>query len=192
MFNSTESWARTALTGRIKVVSPNLGAGQYVARKLGPNGNMVTCDDYDDALKIRIAPAEDAVLIQCLNTDASGYYWLGLSASSADPDFGKNSSQWVAFTYTTIPSVNPPLVSSQNTSRTVSWAWHLGYDGSLRSVWNDEANSLGYALSWSVELKTRRISGVSNRKAYVARYYCNTGSAETPVRLFFEPDVLTK
>lgn len=66
MFNSTDTWARPALTGRIKVFSSNLGAGQYVSRDVGARNNMATCDEYEDALRVRIAPAEDTVILQCL------------------------------------------------------------------------------------------------------------------------------
>ncbi|KIO19792.1 hypothetical protein M407DRAFT_246058 [Tulasnella calospora MUT 4182] len=192
MFNSTNNWSRTALTGRIKVISSNLGAGQYICRSVGARNNLKTCDDYDDALRVRIAPGEETVILEGLNANASGMPWVGLAASSADKEFGKNSSEWAALTFTTLPSVYPPLKTADNTSGGVSWTWYLGWDGSLRSVWNDEANSVGYNLSWSVELKTKRVYGVSNRKAYVARYYNNNGNTETPVRLVFEPDMPTK
>lgn len=41
-------------------------------------------------------------------------------------------------------------------------------------------NAVGYGLSWSVELSTKRVYGVSCRKAYLSRYYPN-GNGETPV-----------
>ncbi|KAG8945348.1 hypothetical protein FRC04_000883 [Tulasnella sp. 424] len=189
MFNSTETWSRSALTGRIKVVSSNLGAGQYVSRIMGDHNGVATCDVYEDALKVRIAPGEETVILQAPNAHASGTPWIGLAKSTADKEFGKNSWEWASLTFTTLPSVYPPLTAVNNTKGAVRWNWYLGYDGTLRMVWKDEVNDVGYQLSWSVDLKSKRIFAVSNRKAYVDHFYCNTGNTETSVRLVFEPDM---
>ncbi|KAG8914704.1 hypothetical protein FRC00_011323 [Tulasnella sp. 408] len=94
MSNPPSNWTRTAVTGRIRVVSSNLGAGQYICRNVGARNNLKTCDEYEDALKVRIAPADDTVILECPNANASGMHWLGLAASS-DGEFGKNSSECV-------------------------------------------------------------------------------------------------
>lgn len=66
MFNSADGWARTALTGRIKISSCDFSTGQYVSKNLGALNNLTTCDEYEDALRVRISPREDYVAIQCL------------------------------------------------------------------------------------------------------------------------------
>lgn len=65
MSNPPSNWTRTALTGRIRVISSNLGAGQYICRNVGARNNLKTCDEYEDALKVRIAPADDTVILEC-------------------------------------------------------------------------------------------------------------------------------
>ncbi|KAG9041139.1 hypothetical protein FS837_012690, partial [Tulasnella sp. UAMH 9824] len=51
MYDPAKPWTRSALTGRIKVFSSNLAAGQYLSRKLGHNNHLQTCDQYEEALR---------------------------------------------------------------------------------------------------------------------------------------------
>lgn len=116
--------------------------------------------------------------------------------------------RWAALTYTTLPSVYPPLTAANNTKGPVRWTWYLGYDGTLHNVWKDEANDgkcdthpfgvgfypyfrlwvvthqilVNYQLSWEVELKSKRLYAVTHRTAYVNHFYANSGGdAEAPV-----------
>ncbi|KAG9040789.1 hypothetical protein FS837_000185, partial [Tulasnella sp. UAMH 9824] len=66
MYDPAKPWTRSALTGRIKVFSSNLAAGQYLSRRLGHNNHLQTCDQYEEALRVRINPQVDSVAIQCL------------------------------------------------------------------------------------------------------------------------------
>ncbi|KIO19793.1 hypothetical protein M407DRAFT_246059 [Tulasnella calospora MUT 4182] len=190
MLDSTKPWTRTALTGRIKVFGSTLAAGQYLSRKLGHNNHLTTCDDYEDALRVRIAPRDDSVVIQCLNGTVS-QHWLGLVAGWADGILGANTHHWVALSYTSGPSANQPESVSQNTEGPIRHSWILGYDGTLRSFWRNDGSPVTYCLDWTVELSSKRIYAVSDRKAYVAQYYGTKPEGEASVRLVFEPDEST-
>lgn len=188
MFSSTDGWARTALTGRIKISSSDFSAGQYVSKNLGLLNNLTTCDEYEDALRVRISPREDFVAIQCLNPTDRRHTWLGLAARADNVGFGVDSAEWAALTYTSGPSYSSPEAASTNTSGPIKTSWFLGYDGTLKNFWKHEGGSVMYCLDWSVEMSTKRIYAVGDRAAYVGYYYSDGSNLEAPIRLVFEPD----
>lgn len=59
-------WTKSAITGRIRIQSSNLAAGQYLSRNTGSYGNLVTTDSFSDAIQVRIAPRQGGVILEAI------------------------------------------------------------------------------------------------------------------------------
>ncbi|KAG8946142.1 hypothetical protein FRC04_011997 [Tulasnella sp. 424] len=173
--------------GRIRIssASTDKGVGRYVSRNfVDTSGALQTCASADDALQVRIAPADRSEAVQILNS-FSDLTWLGLAYKQSNNNFGKNATGWASLTTTSAPGTTPMKIVATDpfTGPIHAAIWNVTLDG--RFIANVcDADGIFYKVEPVIQLNQPGIYFVHHKSAF---YKNNTVRAYAEVELIFEP-----
>lgn len=170
--------------GRIRISSASTdeGVGRYVSRKfIDTSGALQTCVSPDDAIQVRISPADRTEAVEILNSP-SDQKWLGLAFNRDYGNFGKDAVGWASLTMANAAGTQT-IAPDSFTGPVFAANWNVALDG--RFIANVcDADGMFYKVEPVIQLNQPAIYFVHNKKAF---FNHNTVRKYAELELIFEP-----